>query len=74
MLGTPKAVAALLSGEMKDTAQLNAFAVYGLERFFSKRERASILRSFPGLASMLPKGQLYSNCFNMQAAIYYGEI
>jgi phospholipid:diacylglycerol acyltransferase len=56
MLGTPKAVSALLSGEMKDTAQLNAFAVYGLEKFYSKKERATILRSFPGLASMLPKG------------------
>jgi phospholipid:diacylglycerol acyltransferase len=56
MLGTPKAVAALLSGEMKDTAQLNAFAVYGLEKFYSRKERATILRSFPGIASMLPKG------------------
>jgi phospholipid:diacylglycerol acyltransferase len=56
MLGTPKAVSALLSGEMKDTAQLNAFALYGLEKFYSKKERATILRSFPGLASMLPKG------------------
>jgi phospholipid:diacylglycerol acyltransferase len=56
MLGTPKAVSSLLSGEMKDTAQLNAFAVYGLEKFYSKKERAAILRSFPGIASMLPKG------------------
>lgn len=56
MLGTPKAVAGLLSGEMKDTAQLNAFAVYGLEKFYSKKERATILRSFAGIASMLPKG------------------
>ena len=56
MLGTPKAVAALLSGEMKDTAQLNSLAVYGLEKFYSKKERAAILRSFPGIASMLPKG------------------
>ena len=59
MLGTPKAVAGLLSGEMKDTAQLNAFAVYGLEKFYSKKERATILRSFPGIASMLPKGRSY---------------
>jgi len=59
MLGTPKAVTALLSGEMKDTAQLNAFAVYGLEKFYSKKERAAILRSFPGIASMLPKGGEY---------------
>lgn len=57
MLGTPKTVAALISGEMKDTAQLNAFSVYGLETFFSKKERAQILRTMPGIASMLPKGQ-----------------
>lgn len=55
-LGTPKAIVALLSGEMKDTVQLNSMAVYGLEKFFSRRERADLLRSFGGLASMLPKG------------------
>lgn len=55
-LGTPKAIVALLSGEMKDTVQLNAMAVYGLEKFFSRRERAELLRSFGGIASMLPKG------------------
>lgn len=56
MLGTPKAIVALLSGEMKDTVQLNALAVYGLEKFFSRSERAYLLRTFPGVASMLPKG------------------
>ncbi|KAG4302610.1 hypothetical protein PCK1_001194 [Pneumocystis canis] len=68
LLGTPKAVTALLSGEVKDTAQLNAISVYGLERFFSKSEacffcycylsnRVQLLRSLPGIASMLPKGE-----------------
>ncbi|KAG4304585.1 hypothetical protein PORY_001978 [Pneumocystis oryctolagi] len=57
LLGTPKAVTALLSGEVKDTAQLNAISVYGLERFFSRTERAQLFRSLPGLASMLPKGE-----------------
>lgn len=33
-LGTPKALAALLSGEMKDTVDLNPVAEYGLEKFF----------------------------------------
>ncbi|ANB15937.1 phospholipid:diacylglycerol acyltransferase [Sugiyamaella lignohabitans] len=56
VLGTPKAVVALLSGEMKDTVQLNALAVYGLEKFFCRRERADLLRTFGGIASMLPKG------------------
>jgi phospholipid:diacylglycerol acyltransferase len=55
-LGAPKAVPALLSGEMKDTVQLNALAVYGLEKFFSRRERVDMLRTFGSVASMLPKG------------------
>ena len=41
---------------MKDTAQLNAFAVYGLEKFLSKNERAEIFRHMPGISSMLPIG------------------
>lgn len=56
ILGTPKATTALLSGEMKDTVQLNSLAVYGLEKFFSRRERSDMLKSFGGIASMLPKG------------------
>lgn len=56
MLGALKDVPAVLSGEMKDTAQLNAFAVYGLEKFLSKEERAEIFRAMPGISSMLPKG------------------
>lgn len=55
-LGTPKAITALLSGEMKDTVQLNSLAVYGLEKFFSRRERSDMLKTFGGLPSMLPKG------------------
>ena len=56
MLGAVKDLAAVLSGEMRDTAQLNAFALYGLERFLSKDERAEIFRAMPGLSSMLPIG------------------
>lgn len=56
MLGALKDVPAVLSGEMKDTAQLNAFAVYGLEKFLSKYERAEIFRAMPGISSMLPIG------------------
>lgn len=56
LLGTPKSIPALISGEMKDTVQLNALAVYGLEKFFSRRERLDMLRSFGGVPSMLPKG------------------
>jgi phospholipid:diacylglycerol acyltransferase len=56
MLGAAKGLTAVLSGEMKDTAQLNAFAVYGLERFLSREERAEIFRAMPGISSMMPKG------------------
>ncbi|KAI0015854.1 LACT-domain-containing protein [Xylariomycetidae sp. FL0641] len=56
MLGAVKDVTAVLSGEMRDTAQLNAFAVYGLEKFLNKDERAEIFRAMPGISSMLPIG------------------
>ncbi|KFY47513.1 hypothetical protein V496_10604 [Pseudogymnoascus sp. VKM F-4515 (FW-2607)] len=56
MLGALKGLPAVLSGEMKDTAQLNAFAVYGLERFLSREERVEIFRAMPGISSMLPMG------------------
>ncbi|KAI9676867.1 MAG: hypothetical protein M1817_006706 [Caeruleum heppii] len=56
MLGALKGLPAVLSGEMKDTAQLNAFAVYSLERFLSREERTDIFRAMPGISSMLPKG------------------
>ncbi|KJY01383.1 phospholipid:diacylglycerol acyltransferase like protein [Zymoseptoria brevis] len=56
MLGATKGVPAVLSGEMRDTAQLNAFAVYGLEKFLSRQERAEIFRAMPGISSMLPIG------------------
>ncbi|CAJ2508740.1 Uu.00g137660.m01.CDS01 [Anthostomella pinea] len=56
MLGAVKDVTAVLSGEMRDTAQMNAFAVYGLEKFLNKEERAEIFRAMPGISSMLPIG------------------
>lgn len=56
MLGAVKDVTAVLSGEMRDTAQLNAVAIYGLEKFLSKRERAELFRAMPGISSMLPMG------------------
>lgn len=63
-------MAAFLSGEMKDTVQMNPAGAYGLcltrcfnykvltvdvqvlERFFSKKERAKLFRSWVGSASM----------------------
>jgi phospholipid:diacylglycerol acyltransferase len=56
MLGAMKDITAILSGEMRDTAQMNAFAVYGLEKFLSREERAELFRTMPGMSSMLPIG------------------
>ncbi|KAJ1325585.1 phospholipid:diacylglycerol acyltransferase [Microdochium nivale] len=56
MLGAIKGVPAILSGEMRDTAQLNPFAVYGLEKFLNKDERAELFRAMPGISSMMPMG------------------
>lgn len=56
MLGAVKGLTAVLSGEMRDTAQLNQFAIYGLEKFLSKEERAEMFRAMPGISSMLPIG------------------
>ncbi|KAL9090804.1 MAG: hypothetical protein Q9159_001745 [Coniocarpon cinnabarinum] len=56
MLGAVKDIPAVLSGEMKDTAQLNAFAMYGLEKFLARHERAEIFRAMAGISSMMPIG------------------
>lgn len=56
LLGAPKAVPALISGEMKDTIDLNSVAMYGLEQFFSRKERLEMLQTWGGIPSMLPKG------------------
>lgn len=56
MLGALKDLPAVLSGEMRDTAQLNALAAVGIERFLSRHERAQLFRHMPGICSMLPIG------------------
>lgn len=55
-LGVPKAMAALLSGEMRDTVEVPPAAAYLLEKFFSRKERARLFRTWAGSASMLIKG------------------
>ncbi|KAJ7039106.1 phospholipid:diacylglycerol acyltransferase [Mycena alexandri] len=55
-LGVAKAMAAFLSGEMKDTVQMNPAGAYVLERFFSRAERQRLFRSWAGSASMWIKG------------------
>lgn len=56
MIGVPKALTAMLSGETRDTMSLGSFGAYLLEKFFSRRERASLMRTWAGGSSMLPKG------------------
>ncbi|KZT69720.1 LACT-domain-containing protein [Daedalea quercina L-15889] len=55
-LGVVKAMSAFLSGEMKDTVQVHPAGAYVLERFFSRRERQRLFRSWAGSASMWMKG------------------
>ncbi|KAH9485153.1 Phospholipid:diacylglycerol acyltransferase [Psilocybe cubensis] len=55
-LGVAKAMAAFLSGEMKDTVQMHPAGAYVLERFFSRKERQALFRSWAGSASMWMKG------------------
>lgn len=43
-------------GETRDTMALGSFGAYILEKFFSRRERSKLMRSWMGGASMLPKG------------------
>ena len=56
MVGVPKCLTAMLSGETRDTMSLGSFGAYLLEKFFSRRERASLMRTWGGGSSMLPKG------------------
>jgi phospholipid:diacylglycerol acyltransferase len=56
MVGVPKALTSMLSGETRDTMNLGSFGAYLLEKFFSRRERASLMRSWAGGSSMIPKG------------------
>jgi phospholipid:diacylglycerol acyltransferase len=63
MIGVPKALAFMLSGETRDTMQFGTFGTYLLEKFFSRRERADLIRTWAGGSSMLPKGgdQVWGN-------------
>ncbi|EGO26500.1 hypothetical protein SERLADRAFT_447691 [Serpula lacrymans var. lacrymans S7.9] len=56
MGSTAKAMAAFLSGEMKDTVQMNPAGAYVLEKFFSRKERQKLFRSWAGSASLWIKG------------------
>ena len=56
LLGVPKAVPALLSGELKDTAALLSQLGELLERYFGKRLRKNLWNTWGSLFGLLPKG------------------
>lgn len=56
LLGAPKSISCIVSGEMKDTAQMGKLETYILESMLSKKERLSMFRTWSGPISMLPKG------------------
>ncbi len=57
MLGVPKSVAALISGEMRDTAELAPVLNFLRHQLlFSNGDVQQLMRSFRSVPSMLPKG------------------
>lgn len=56
MLGVPKAVSAVLSGEMRDTAQLITLASYMTDSLMSREKRADLWRTWGSCLTMLPLG------------------
>ena len=56
LLGVPKAVPALLSGELKDTAAMLSQLGSLLEQYFGKRLRRNLWNTWGSLFGMLPKG------------------
>eukprot|EP01105_Mastigella_eilhardi_P015273 TRINITY_DN347_c0_g3_i10.p1 TRINITY_DN347_c0_g3~~TRINITY_DN347_c0_g3_i10.p1 ORF type:complete len:437 (+),score=95.63 TRINITY_DN347_c0_g3_i10:795-2105(+) len=55
-LGTPKAVSACLSGEMRDTAHFGPLQGYLVDNFFSKAQRRRLFHSWGSIGSLLPVG------------------
>jgi phospholipid:diacylglycerol acyltransferase len=56
MLGVPKSVPSILSGEMKDTNILMGTFGAMVEQFFGRRHRKDLWSSWGSLWAMLPKG------------------
>ncbi|ORX54072.1 LACT-domain-containing protein [Hesseltinella vesiculosa] len=56
LLGVPKAMTFLLSGETRDTMAFGSFGVAVLEKFFCRKERTDLLRTWGGACALLQKG------------------
>jgi phospholipid:diacylglycerol acyltransferase len=55
-LGVPKSLTSLISGEMRDTAELSPPLAFLKNRLLSVREISKMFRSWGSIAHMLPKG------------------
>jgi phospholipid:diacylglycerol acyltransferase len=58
-LGVPKSLTSLISGEMRDTAELSPPLAFLKNRLLSVREIAKLFRSWGSISHMLPKGGDY---------------
>ena len=56
LLGAPKTVSTVVSGEARETVQLGTVEAYIMNYFFSLKERTNLFRTWGGLMSLLPKG------------------
>ncbi|KAI5147588.1 phospholipid:diacylglycerol acyltransferase [Nematocida ausubeli] len=56
LLGAPKAVGGLLTGEVKDTVDMGAFQYAIVELLFGKKSRHELFRTWGSLVYLLPKG------------------
>lgn len=56
LLGVPKGIPSLYSGEMRDTAELGPMALAVKERIFPKRHVKALFRSYGSVAALLPLG------------------
>lgn len=55
-LGVPKGICMIMSGEMRDTAQMGKFESFLLDMLMNKKERLGLFRTWMGGLAMLPKG------------------
>ena len=56
LLGVPKAISSLASGEMRNTAHFGLLEGLVLDRVFARTERMRMFRSWFSISYMLPKG------------------
>eukprot|EP00475_Leptophrys_vorax_P016267 TRINITY_DN2271_c0_g1_i4.p1 TRINITY_DN2271_c0_g1~~TRINITY_DN2271_c0_g1_i4.p1 ORF type:complete len:675 (+),score=143.73 TRINITY_DN2271_c0_g1_i4:189-2213(+) len=56
LLGVPKSLTSLLSGEMRDTAELSPPLLFLKNQLLSTRDTARLFRTWGSISHMLPKG------------------